>query len=489
MTYTLEQLSKNNSIKKNKELFNTEEEKNNFINKIMEEFFDDNWYLTNDWRLILNDIRLIWNNELIYINESNNFKESIKFNLEKYRNQSNKEENSEKNNIVDRWIEAEYSYIDQDKLWQINKKDKFDSKKISKFAKMELTNLYELCELDKVRKKEFVIALMKNNKTIYENEYLAMLSKDIKNQIPDLNFNQNLNANNSDLIYFNQTNESELFQKIWNKLSNIWNDIKKILDSWIWLWNNIKDVIKKAIENWEEKENFLINDFNTKYKLLSKDLKNTTDEKTWFSWSIIQDKNWNKTLLIRWSDDWNDWTKNNTKIFKKDKLPPQVESVINFIEEAKTKWIINVWEKINIVWHSLGGWLAQISSLMYSDLVNKTYTFNAPWIAWINPILESENNIVKQKINDYTIQLEAYKKQKENNPNFEEDFILNIRNNDFVWNFDDKNHIWKKSWNISWYSHFLDSLNSSIREMNREEFREKFKIWINKNNKNNILNN
>lgn len=69
-------------------------------------------------------------------------------------------------------------------------------------------------------------------------------------------------------------------------------------------------------------------------------------------------------------------------------------------------------------------------------------------------------------------------KEKENNPNFEKDFILNIRNNDFVWNFDDTNHIWKKTWNISWYSHFLDSLNSSIREMNPEEFREKFKIWF-----------
>lgn len=47
-----------------------------------------------------------------------------------------------------------------------------------------------------------------------------------------------------------------------------------------------------------------------------------------------------------------------------------------------------------------------------------------------------------------------------------------------MWNFDDKNHIWLKTWQIDWFSHFLDSLNSSIQEMSIEEFREKFKMWL-----------
>ncbi|MDD4151592.1 MAG: hypothetical protein PHR68_03180 [Candidatus Gracilibacteria bacterium] len=35
-----------------------------------------------------------------------------------------------------------------------------------------------------------------------------------------------------------------------------------------------------------------------------------------------------------------------------------------------------------------------------------------------------------------------------------------------------------KTGKIDGYSHFLDSLNLSIKEMSNEEFNEKFKMWL-----------
>jgi sugar-specific transcriptional regulator TrmB len=116
--------------------------------------------------------------------------------------------------------------------------------------------------------------------------------------------------------------------------------------------------------------------------------------------------------------------------------------------------------------------------LMYKDIVEKTYTFNAPWVAWIETNIESKDENVQKKVEDYKKQLETYKKAKVDNPNDEENFILNVRNNDIVWNYDNENHIWVTSWQVDWFSHFLDSLNAAIKKMSIEEFREKFKMWI-----------
>lgn len=417
MTRWIEQLLQNDSLNQTKELF-TEKQKDKLIEDFMSNCFDKNNCLTFDWYEILTKLRTIWDNEKVYNQVSNEFKTNIRFNLEKHR-QIPQKENNEKIDIINKWIEAEYSYVDQNKFWQPNtnqennKKEskEFNTKDLNTFSKMQLTELYEICEWNHEIKKDFVIALMKNDENIYKNEYLAIIAKDIKPQIPY--FTQNIYASNW-VVWYNKIDENRFFISIWNKLSEIWLDIKQILETWVWTISNVWDIVKKSFENWEKKETNLIKDFNNKYEILSKDLKTSNDKTTWFSWSIIQDKEtWVKTLLIRWSDDWKDWLKNNIQIVLKTKLPPQIESIINFIEEAKTKWIIKPQEKINIVWHSLGWWLAQITSMMYREDIEKTYTFNAPWIAWIETNIETKNDLVKNKVKEYKTQLETYKKQKE----------------------------------------------------------------------------
>lgn len=478
----VENLTNSNEwLKQTKELFN-----DNDIDRILasfqKDYFDENWSLTKDWFDILTHLRNIWNNEQVYKQVSNEFKASIRFNLEKYRKTPQKLENEKQRELINRWIEAEYSYIDQNRFWKneqpkVNNALGLDS--LNTFSKMQLVDLYELCEWDDLRKKEFVLALMKNDENIYKNEYLALLANDIKAQIPY--FKQNTYASNGETPY-TKIDENTFFMSIWNKLSEIWKDIKWFLETWVWTLSNVWDIIKKSFQNWEKKQQELIKDFDKKYNVLSEWLKTAEDSKTWFSWMLIQEKanKDNISLLIRWSDDWKDWSKNNIEIATKKKLPPQVWSVIRFIEEAKEKWIIKQWQKINIVGHSLGWWLAQIASMMYKNDVAKTYTFNAPWIAWIETNIDDKDKQTQDKVKDYKRQLEVYKQRKEANPNYEEDFILNVRNNDLVWNFDDKNHIWIRSWQIDWFSHFLDSLNASIQEMSIEEFGEKFKEWLKK---------
>ena len=54
----------------------------------------------------------------------------------------------------------------------------------------------------------------------------------------------------------------------------------------------------------------------------------------------------------------------------------QTIDLIKFIERnTKDLW---KWEKIKIMWHSLGWALSQIATAMYSWQVEETYTFNSP---------------------------------------------------------------------------------------------------------------
>lgn len=476
MTNWIEQLNFSKTLKWNNDIFSPNNI-NDFILKFNNTInFDENWALTEKWLEQLDKINSEFNNNEIYKKISRDFKSGI--NIEKYRKNNKNKELTEKDIILNKWIEAEYSYINQNKFWEkLNQKkeNKLDEKKeitkedLNTFSKMNLLNMYETFEWNKKKKKEFVLNLINNKDELFKNEYFAIIIKDLNTKIPYYSANQY--ASNW-LTPYNKIDVNKTENDINIFLTKIWNAIKSFLETWIRVWYNISDLVKKSFENWEEKEKELIVDFDKKYEVLSKWLKTSEDTKTWFSWSIIKEK-WsnNKTLLIRWSDDFKDWIDNNTHIAMKDKLPPQVESVILFIEEAKAKWIIKTWEELNIVWHSLGWWLAQIISIMYKDEFKnlKTYTFNSPWVAWIEANINSDNKIVNEKVDYYKNNLSKF---KNNN------FVLNIRNNDIVWNLDDDNHIWMKTWKIDWYSHFLDSLNLSIKEMSIEEFNKKFRMWI-----------
>ena len=473
MIQGLEQKHWNDKQKSNKDLFSSFDSQR-LLDDFNRKCYDENWYLTIDWLSTLNLTLNIWDNRIIYNQFSKKFKAN--FNIEQFRNKPSEKEKTQKDLLLERWIEAEYSYVDQNKFgnnWKSNTNENRSDSKMNTFSKMQLVDLYEICEWNKDKKKKFIYAIINNDKNLEGNSYYGLLINDMKTNIPGFNNTKNMYASNWK-IWYNEVNKLELFNQIGEYLSKIWKWIKSFLDTWISVWTTVKDLVWKIFENWKKKEQNLIKDFDKKYTVLSKWFAHSEDKTTWFSWTLIQDKNDenNISLTIRWSDDWKDWTSNNFAITMKNKLPQQIESAIKFIEEIKQSWILKPGQKINMVGHSLGWWLAQIISLMYPDLIKNTYTFNAPWVAWIIPKLDTNNEIIKSKVELY--------KERLWDKNFNTSFILNTRNKDFIWNFDDENHIWLKSWQIDWYSHFIESLNAWINEMSLEEFGEKFKMWIKK---------
>lgn len=67
-----------------------------------------------------------------------------------------------------------------------------------------------------------------------------------------------------------------------------------------------------------------------------------------------------------------------------NKISRQYYDMIDFIENEIKPRIYNQltkkYEKIAIVGHSLGGYLAQLFALSYHSLVDKVYTFNTPGV-------------------------------------------------------------------------------------------------------------
>lgn len=182
MTRWTEQLSQNNNLpKQEKDLFSLWD-----VDKIIENFyknyFDEDNLLTKEWFNILNNLRFIWNNEQIYQNISSEFKANIALNLEEFRKTPQDQENAKQLNLINKWIEAEYSYIDQNKFWnkeEIKTNNEFNPNNLNTFAKMKLVDLYELCEWTPERKQEFVLAIMKNQKELYKDDYLRIVLNNI----------------------------------------------------------------------------------------------------------------------------------------------------------------------------------------------------------------------------------------------------------------------------------------------------------------------
>ncbi|MCK9272259.1 hypothetical protein M0P65_01815 [Candidatus Gracilibacteria bacterium] len=468
MIQGVEQINGNDKQKANKDLFSFTDSQS-LLNDFNKKYYDEKGNLTIDGLSILNGTLNIGNNRDTYNQFSKEFKSS--FNIEQFRNKPNEQkEKTQKDLLLERGIEAEYGYIDQDKFGNNGKIDIKESsnKEMNSFSKMQLVDLYEICEGNQSKKNEFILAIINKNPNLKNDEIYALLIKDI---IPSSA--QNVYASNGEIL-LNKIDKNVLFKTISEKLSEIGKGIKRYLDTGISIGTTVKDLVLKVFENGEKKEQNLIQDFDKKYIVLSKGFKYNEDKSTGFSGTLIQDKNDknNISLTIRGSDEWKDWTSNNIEFATKTKLPPQIESAVMFIEEIKQSGALKPGQKINMVGHSLGGGLAQIISLMYPDLITNTYTFNAPGVTAIEPKLDTNNEIVKSKIKLY--------RERLGDKDFDTSFVLNTRNKDFIGNFDDENHIGLKSGQIDGYSHFIEPLNASINEMSIEEFNEKFKVWLEK---------
>ncbi len=247
-----------------------------------------------------------------------------------------------------------------------------------------------------------------------------------------------------------------------NKASEFWSEfIAWAKDFWINLANWVEFIVynfKDYVLWWdeEEKQELKLSEFKMKYDVL----KVSNDESTWFNAMLVKSKDdWKLSVVIRWTDDNKD-VSNDMSFVTNDNLPVQVVSGIRFIEELKREWFVNPWKPIDIVWHSLWGWLAQILWVIYKwwkeNLVSNVYTFNAPWVRKMDAEVDLENLSPKEKmlINLYkeTIEKSSWNPKKFN-------YILNIWNQkDSV--FETNIHIWKTK-KIVWKTkHWIDTIKT-----------------------------
>ena len=246
-----------------------------------------------------------------------------------------------------------------------------------------------------------------------------------------------------------------------NKASEFWSEfIAWAKDFWINLANWAEFIVynfKDYVLWWDEKEKqqLELSEFKMKYDVL----KVSNDENTWFNAMLVKSKDdWKLSVVIRWTDDNKD-VSNDMSFVTNDNLPVQVISGIRFIEELKREWFVNPWKPIDIVWHSLWGWLAQILWVIYKwwkeNLVSNVYTFNAPWVRKMDAEVDLENLSPKEKmlINLYK---ESIEKSSWNPKKF--NYILNIWNQkDSV--FETNVHIWETK-KIVWKTHWIDTIKT-----------------------------
>lgn len=164
---------------------------------------------------------------------------------------------------------------------------------------------------------------------------------------------------------------------------------------------------------------------------------------SWYSCILIQEKKEpkEKYLLVRWSDWLTDWIFNNLliwlSIFLWTKiLPPQVKSLKLSIDEFKEKWLIKEWEKINIVGHSLWWALSEISDIKYTEIVNKSYSYNWPWVR------------------DLFTQI----------PEWAWDKVIKVKNHDTIWNLGTQ--IATYTVPVEWTEHSIKTLIELIEAQN-----------------------
>ena len=204
---------------------------------------------------------------------------------------------------------------------------------------------------------------------------------------------------------------------------------------------------------------------------------------SWLNCVLLEDKkDGKKYLSIAWSQ-FESWSIQNTDLW--DYVWADKDLILWKIPEDQTSWLIEFmnkikweklaeWEKIRIVWHSLGWTLSQIWTSMFPDIVDESYTFNAPWAK-------------KLEVNEWHYEwdqlayIQAFQKNRDKNEVWE--LLTNVKaTEDTIVSLIPKVHnvdIWNYTIELKWWSHSLDDVidllkNSEIviEVIDRKEFDE-----------------
>ncbi len=200
------------------------------------------------------------------------------------------------------------------------------------------------------------------------------------------------NKDNYDLDYKIDNNISGILKLAWinttdNQVASLSNNISSIsreeqlMVAWL---------LEQRQEKTSETTDYL--------QKLQKDFKITDSypsfkdrDTSWFQAIALEDKNWNKYISIagtQLTDFWDIWA---DIVMWVGHIPiNQTIDLIKFIERNT-----NDWEKLKIMWHSLGWALSQIATAMYEWQVEETYTFNSPWVRE----LEAYIQVIEKELN------------------------------------------------------------------------------------------
>ncbi len=200
------------------------------------------------------------------------------------------------------------------------------------------------------------------------------------------------NKDNYNLDYKVDNNISGILKLAWinttdNQVASLSNDISSISreEQLIVAW-----LLEQKQEKTSQTTDYL--------QELQKDFKITDSypswqdrDTSWFQAIALEDKDWNKYISICWTqltDFWDIWADIVMWVWH---IPiNQTIDLIKFIERNT-----NDWEKLRIMWHSLGWALSQIATAMYEWQVEETYTFNSPWVRE----LEAYIQVIEKELN------------------------------------------------------------------------------------------
>ena len=214
-----------------------------------------------------------------------------------------------------------------------------------------------------------------------------------------------------------------------------------------------------------------------KYEILDTFPKNW--ETRWGSWLncvLLKDADNNKYLSIAWTQ----FDLSNIRDTDFDDILADIQIVMNTIPEAQTKDLIGFiqtikledWEKIRIVWHSLGWTLTQIwASTFWWDwwIVSESYTFNAPWAKTLQV---NESSFEWEQLT----YIQAFRRNREDSKVGE--LLTNVRTSGdwIVSMIPDKNNvpIWNYEIVLEWWSHALDDVRELLADSDVEVVKKKF---------------
>ncbi|EKE27404.1 MAG: hypothetical protein ACD_3C00212G0003 [uncultured bacterium (gcode 4)] len=388
---------------------------------------------------------------------------------------------------------AEYSYLDLEKKWNefVTKAENINSEMYGRLCEFA----YDIDSWEMWKKFALILLWNQDDKNLRDEE--RVLFQCVRNSIDIRN---NIIASSEQGWMWEVLTMTQLEVVINKKLRPVWDLTRKIL-SWIksgtqktigwaidavnkssWmidnLWSKAKDSLIGIFKDWKTEIQEFWKEFLSKYEILWEPV---NDPSTWFQAVLVQErwddpKKWNKpnkekTLLIRWTDEWIDIKKSDVQLWKWF-LPDQLKPLIKFFEKIKSQFPN---EKFNIVWHSLWWALAQLLSAIYKkDFINEVHTFNAPWIADLKKEFESKDEkpdqMINGKLNDY-------------NTSWDYSFVYNTVNWDEIWNH--WPHLWTTSEKLPWKLHFMRNMRENIESMKKEEFEKYFeKFSIKREDKN-----